>query len=379
MTLITAIGDNPIYMNWDFGSILGAGAIFVTQTSTELVVIGGPGYQTGQGRFAFTGTGVRYNSDGEPTSGTIGTFEYSIEGGGSFTLTGLSISARAFYDAIRQYNAERLLVGGNDEYRGGGGRDYLSDRYGHNVFMGGAGDDSVSAGSGNDHIYGQSPNGGPDGSDALSGGDGTDYIQGNAGQDFISGDGGSDRLYGGQGQDYIIGGFGNDTINGNRDNDRLHGDVGNDVLRGGQGDDELRGGDGDDVLMGDLGADQLYGDEGFDIFIFGAGTSTVAGTVDEIDQIEDFHSRIDHIWLGFKPDAMLSANLPFADRPETVEAARAYAQRQFDDHAGDHEVALVQLKSEQILMFWGTSGGGTIDSVVGLPTFVQSYALSDFI
>ena len=376
--LVTGFSDFPIRMDFDLLATGRETSLILTQTSTLLVIDttqgprGSGGYDM-LGVFTFTGSAVRYNSDNEPISGTITGMKFTDPlGQVTFNVSGLNVPAAPFYQAIHgavyqgiPADPLALLLPGNDEYRGTAGDDLIVDYAGHNIFMGGPGRDSISGGNGNDHIYGQSPGGGEDGGDGLSGGSGSDYIQGNAGQDGIYGGDGSDRLNGGKDIDRIRGEAGNDTINGSRDGDDLYGDDGNDSIRGGQGKDTIRGGTGDDIIMGDRDGDRLEGGEGNDIFVFGEGTSPISMTDDDIDLVLDFYAGGDHLSLGFVPQAILAG--PTNDAPElnSRDEARAVAQSLFDQHAGNHEVAIVY-GYHGPLMFWAADGGGTVDSVLGI-------------
>jgi len=375
--LVTGFGDFPIRMDFDLFATARETSLILTKTSTLLVIdttqgpMGSGGFDT-LGVFTFTGFGVRYDSDSAPIAGTITGMKFTDQlGQVTFNVSGLSLPAAPFYQAIDgainhgiPANVLALLLPGNDEFRGTAGDDLIIDYAGHNIFMGGDGRDSIAGGDGNDHIYGQSPSGGEDGGDALTGGGGSDYIQGNAGQDNLDGGDGSDRLNGGQGVDFIFGRAGNDTINGNRDSDDISGGDGNDLLRGGQGNDILRGDDGNDIIMGDRGADEIDGGSGADLFVFRPGTSEIGSTTEDIDRLAEFRFDEDHISLGFVPQTILHALTTDDDVPRTLEAARAFAQAQFNQHAGDHEVAIVHVSFGSPLFFWSSTGGSTIDSVV---------------
>ena len=65
--------------------------------------------------------------------------------------------------------------------------------------------------------------------------------------------------------------------------------------------------------------------------------------------------------------------------PNFVGSARALAQRLFDEHAGDREVALITVIHQTILL-WDADGNGSIDSAVDLGTLTpQDFLLEDFI
>ena len=253
---------------------------------------------------------------------------------------------------------------GDDTITGSDQADALRGGAGHDVLYGRGGQDTLDGETGNDHIYGQSPSGGPDGADVINGGDGSDYLQGNAGNDTIDGGDGSDRINGGADNDSIVGGLGNDTINGNLGRDIISGGEGNDSLRGGQGDDMIFGGNGDDVIAGDKGVDSLSGGAGIDLFRFDAGSAAISGTA--TDRITDYVHGTDHLALDFQPAIVLNggAQASFA-------SAQSSAQALFDGHAGDHEVAAIQVGSDTYL-FWGDGGGDAINSAVLLQGVASS-------
>ena len=382
--LVTGFGDFPIRMDFDLVATGRETTRILTQTSTLFVIdttqgpMGSGGYDM-LGVFTFTGSAVRYNSDNVPIAGTITGMKFTDQlGQVTFNVSELNLPAAPFYQAIGgalhgiSTNPLAMLLPGNDEFRGTAGDDLIIDDAGHNIFMGGPGRDFIGGGDGNDHIYGQSPGGGEDDGDSLHGRGGSDYIQGNAGQDDLDGGDGSDRLNGGQGRDFIFGRAGNDTINGNRDGDDVSGGDGNDLIRGGQGNDALRGDDGDDIIMGDRGADQIDGGSGEDIFVFGPGTSEIGSTSEDIDWLSEFRFGEDHMSLGFVPQAILHQLNTNDDAPRTMDAARAFAQAQFDEHAGDHEAAIVHVSFGSPLFFWSSTGGSTIDSVVQISSTANS-------
>jgi len=368
MVLVTTSGANALRMDWlNFDRLSDIDSVIVTQQSNSLVI------DVDGLRYAFSGSGVRYNSFGEPVSGTITGLTVTQGGTALFLVSGVNVGAGPFYQATYAPNDPLpLIFGGNDDIRGGTQDDYVYDMFGHNILMGGAGRDTLLAGDGNDHIYGASPNGGVDGADHIDGRDGSDYINGNAGNDTIYGAGGSDRIQGGADDDLLNGGEGHDNINGNRGNDRIEGDFGNDILRGGQGNDSLSGGTGNDLIMGDLGDDLLTGGAGMDVFVFGPGTSAIGANG---DRISDYEAGIDHIALGFAPRALLVGS----DGNGSLESARVAAQALVDQAPGGDEVAMITAGSTTLL-FWASGGGATIDSMVTLYNVGASdFGLTDFI
>lgn len=108
------------------------------------------------------------------------------------------------------------------------------------------GDDVFITGAGDDTLYGR------DGHDWLDGGAGNDVIYGGDGNDVLLGRGGTDRLYGEDGDDYIAAGTDRDynvQIDGVWHARGAWGGNGNDTLVGSSGESWLRGDNGDDVLI----------------------------------------------------------------------------------------------------------------------------------
>jgi serralysin len=373
MVFQTASGSNALRMNqFNFDRLTDIDSVIVQKTSSTLII------DVDGLRYTFTGSGVRYNNFDEPVGGTITGLTVASGGNVLFQVGGFAISAPTFYLATYAPDSPfRLIYAGNDEFRGSALDDVIVDTSGHNVIFGGAGADSLRAGGGNDHIYGQSPNGGDDGNDEIYAGGGSDYVQGNAGNDHLFGEDGSDRINGGAGDDRIYGGNGHDVINGNRDNDYIFGEAGNDILRGGQGNDFLNGGADNDIIMGDLGADTMEGGAGADIFIFGPATSLIDGNGGKLDKITDFGFGDDRMSLGFLPTAVLTYDTVATGTTQ----ARAFAQMLFDQHAGNQEVAIIQVRNESPILFWASDGGGFVDS----GTYIANtnpphiYTVSDFI
>jgi serralysin len=65
------------------------------------------------------------------------------------------------------------------------------------------------------------------------------------------------------------------------------------VLKGGGEADTMQGGTGNDRLFGGTGNDSLTGDAGADIFVF----DTALSATDNVDEIADFSTSLDRIWL----------------------------------------------------------------------------------
>lgn len=171
--------------------------------------------------------------------------------------------------------------GGHNVIVGGLGDDYIIGGLGDDTLWGDEGNDFLQGSQGNDHIYGG------DGDDFITDDENDDFIRGGAGNDIIFagpgaidtvfGDEGDDEIHGGDGIDEIIGGDGNDMLYGDGDTDVLFGDAGDDYVNGGDSVDEVWGGDGNDWLFGGVGDDHLVGQEGNDLLEGGVGPTANDG------------------------------------------------------------------------------------------------------
>lgn len=128
--------------------------------------------------FEATGTGITFTPgvDGELPTVTGGTIEtLTIDGPGKFdfSVTGLGMSADAYFDTLVNFKTAEVMA----------------------LVLAG---DSTVVGSGF--------------ADNLFGGDGNDTIEGGAGRDRIAGNAGDDILKGGTGGDTLIGGDGVDSF-----------------------------------------------------------------------------------------------------------------------------------------------------------------------
>lgn len=307
---------------------------------------------------------------------------------------------------------------GNDTLVGGAGADTICGNQGSNMVDGGdgndwiygasnllveSGSDTISAGAGNDHVWGGSPDEirafghlgmymvtvGPDSGDLIDGGDGSDYLNGNAGADTIHGGTGTDRIYGGDGDDVLFGEVGSDHINGNKGNDTIDGGSGGDQLLGGQGDDKIYGGGDEDALSGDMGSDTLYGGlgldaltggDGADVFAFApygplglseASYTTVGPDAGLTDVVTDFQDGVDHFSLGFAVAAILTGSA------QDFVAAATTARQLMTAHAGDREVAAIQVGSDSYL-FFAADGVSAASAVKVAAVNVSSFDFPDF-
>jgi Ca2+-binding RTX toxin-like protein len=100
------------------------------------------------------------------TGGTVDKFEIDGPGGADFSVSGLNMSAKAFYNALTHFDAARLVnlvIGGDETFSGssfgdfifaGDGNDTILGNKGGDCLVGGNGDDLVVGGRGNDHLEG---------------------------------------------------------------------------------------------------------------------------------------------------------------------------------------------------------------------------------
>jgi Ca2+-binding RTX toxin-like protein len=175
---------------------------------------------------------------------------------------------------------------GNDTLDGIGGNDVLKGGHGDDRLIGGAGLDRLFGGMGFDFIsYESEPDqvtvdlalrrasGVSSGADLLEGIEGVigsalaDRMIGGAGAEALLGGNGNDMLGGAAGDDTLEGGDGDDTLDGDWGNDTIDGGAGHDTINGGLGNDSLVGGFGDDVFIDKAGDDRLSGGDGDDTFL----------------------------------------------------------------------------------------------------------------
>jgi Ca2+-binding RTX toxin-like protein len=120
----------------------------------------------------------------------------------------------------------------------------------------------------------------------IVGTDGADQITGTPGADVIVGLGGNDVIKGGDQADVICGDGGDDVINGKSGEDLLLGEQGNDRLNGAGKNDQLFGGPGKDRLGGGFGRDRLFGGPGVDQLFGGFGQDTLRGGPGKDKQVQ---------------------------------------------------------------------------------------------
>lgn len=184
-----------------------------------------------------------------------------------------SVEGNAGYDTVYGGN-------GNDTINGGTGQDQLFGGNDNDVIHGGDHDDTVGGGAGNDMVFGDDGHDqvwGAAGNDTLDGGNGNDTVGGGAGNDVMSGGWGNDTMWGGSNDDWMGGGAGNDEMSGGWGNDTMLGGAGSDTLWGSNGNDTLRGGDHDDLLGGGSQNDYLEGNSGNDTLLGSWGSDMLNG------------------------------------------------------------------------------------------------------
>jgi serralysin len=101
------------------------------------------------------GTGFAFDSNGDPTGGTITAIAVYLNDGTTRmqVLTGLNILLKAFSDAVdvsTPHQVAQLLMGGNDILKGSAGDQDLIGYGGNDRFIGGSGNDFVYGGEGKD-------------------------------------------------------------------------------------------------------------------------------------------------------------------------------------------------------------------------------------
>ncbi|RCK52273.1 hypothetical protein TH25_07045 [Thalassospira profundimaris] len=293
---------------------------------------------------------VATGSDGDDTLfGRMGS-DTLYGGGGDDRLNGETVYGGAGDDSIGNDSNEFEGADENPDtyYDGGAGDDSVfADGVGHDILLGGAGDDWMEAGgrfdpavTGNATLWGGS---GDDwlfshdaGSDTLFGGSGNDTLYGGENGDVMDGGSGFDTLFvtsdpdspvtvdlatseisgghyenstirnieslhGSSGDDVFLGDNGRNQFYGGWGNDTLDGRGGDDFLRGLGDDDDLIGGDGRDRLEGGGDSDYLAGGDGHDVLQGGEGRDIIEGGDGNDYLIGDVH----HSAFGVAADTFL--------------------------------------------------------------------------
>lgn len=250
------ITNGSISEFFDYGDV-------ITATPTTFVVSYAD--ETISERLTFTGVFENY-VDGYPTSGTITSASYWLDGSDLFSINQMSMSVQTFTSYALSDDLAGLfaeILGGNDVLSGSADGDVLLGFAGDDNLFGNLGNDTLVGGDGFDTANYSNANGGvsvnlanggssgADGNDTLSG---IERIVGSAYNDALAGDAGANVLEGGAGADTLVGDDGDDTLRGGAGNDRLYGGAGNDFLSEASGD---NGPFGNDLYNGGEGSDRV--------------------------------------------------------------------------------------------------------------------------
>jgi len=220
------------------------------------------------------GSGITYDSSGDPVLGTI-TYARSIneEGDTNWTVNGIggvaANNTTRLSDALRSglafgYDMTRFVLSSNDSINGSNGNDILYYSSGRDIVNGNGGIDTFnfynnaySYDNTSDrlvvnleaHTYSVTTNSNVVVTSSIRN---VENIVGTNEDDRITGDAQDNRLFGGGGADIIRGGSGNDYLVGGSnyswEDDQLYGEDGNDYLLGSYGDTYFDGGNDIDTV-----------------------------------------------------------------------------------------------------------------------------------
>jgi Ca2+-binding RTX toxin-like protein len=186
------------------------------------------------------------------------------------TAINASLATGTATNGDRYYAIENLT--------GGDGADTLTGDGNVNILTGGAGNDTLDGGAGNDTFVASKIVGGNDGNDTYIGGIGTDTydMSATSSDTFVNLGAGWAWSF-----DTAVapagGGFNFDNLSsienviGSTGNNSITGSTAVNVLNGMGGNDTLTGGGGDDTLIGGAGDDTMYGTGGNVLFVFNPG------------------------------------------------------------------------------------------------------------
>ncbi|HYD98264.1 MAG TPA: M10 family metallopeptidase C-terminal domain-containing protein, partial [Alphaproteobacteria bacterium] len=353
-TLAGGIGDDTLHGGggtdlltyaFDVIELAVAGCVVDLSAGTATDPFGGADALTGFEQVAGTGLGdtLAGGAAGETLAGNGGddvlgggAGNDSLDGGAgidavTFAAAGSGVAVNlALGRATADGQGGQDTLAGIENVIGGGFGDTLIGSAAANVFIGGAGNDSLDGGDGIDAAsyataaagvavslaLGRASADGQGGEDTLAGienviGSGfADALAGDALANLLIGGGGNDSLDGGAGNDSLDGGAGTDTVvfaaagsgvavnlalgrvtadgQGGQDTlagienvtgsgfaDALTGDAGGNALNGGAGDDTLVGGAGNDLLDGGGGANVLNGGADNDVYLVRTASTQV--------------------------------------------------------------------------------------------------------
>lgn len=188
---------------------------------------------------------------------------------------------------------------------GGDGRDVLVGGSASDILYGGSNNDLLDGRGGDDQLYGDSgktkSGGRKPGHDVLIGGIGQDKLIGQDGHDILLGGRDKDTMEGNAGFDALDGGLHDDTMSGGSGNDLIFGRRGEDKIEGGANDDYLDGGTNNDTMKGDAGLDCLFGRLGADDMRGGNGADYLStGRIGQKDKASGDGGN--DIVFGFQAD-----------------------------------------------------------------------------
>ncbi len=282
---------------FELGTVtVGTGSTLVVEYSDE----------TADEQLTLNGTFGNY-VDGYPTTGTITSISYRLNGTTLFTVTEISISVQAFTNFALADDLEGLfsqVLAGADTVQGSSGNDVLQGFGGDDVVTGLEGNDTLRGGTGSDQLYGGAGNDllaefagdvGPFGNDLYDGGSGNDrvsyYLDFGPGVTVDLNQAGAQAT--GYGSDtlvsieHVTATYGDDTLTGNAaDNwfwtfngsDNLYGNGGNDYFTVGLGNKIVDGGTGNDTIeILDLAFEPAYTADGITVSLLLQGQAQQTG------------------------------------------------------------------------------------------------------
>jgi len=341
----------------------GAGAdIFVIGGGAKLI----EDFAAGVDRIDLRASGIESFAELQAAMTRSGSNTLITLGGDSVTLQGVAMSSLASADFIyAPAGAARNLTGdaAANQLNGGSGNDVLNGAGGNDTLMGGAGSDTLDGGSGRDRMVGGSGN---DRYFVDSSGDSV-IEQASEGIDTIVTTLSSYSIASvANVENLIFTGNGAASLTGNGDANVLTGGDANDTLDGGLGNDTLFGGGGRDKLVGGKGQDVLSGNAGADIFSFGRQDAAFV-SVGQTDAIADYVDGTDRIFLGTSIGSGSGQVLYAASSVVlgSVSAALDYAQQLLDGHAGNRDVAALNVGGDTYL-FYNDAGGSAVNAIIRL-------------
>ena len=276
-------GDDSFFTGGDFGN-----DSFDGGTGFDVVVYSGDH----DGVTASLATNMA--SGPEIGSDNFSSIEGLQGGSGSDTLTGDDNNNTLF----GMVGVDVLDGGlGNDSVEGGEGNDFLTGGLGADHLDGGDGFDVTMYNGSSEGVTVSLLTGTGAGGDAE--GDtliGIEEISGSSHDDILIAGNTSALFLGEAGNDTLTGGAANDTLIGGDGNDTLSGGAGSDFLEGRDGADIFDGQEGNDLIIGGTGDDQLAGGTGIDTFgFFGGDGHDVIADFGSSDQIMLYGINADSI------------------------------------------------------------------------------------